>query len=293
MIVAIVTAYKPDDEFVNRFLPLLTICESVIVVDNTPGGCRNFDLPPRFVLIQNMKNLGLGKALNIGIREAKLRGAVTAILFDQDSSPTAALISDLESALKLCVSANGPRCCVGPLHLDDGNVTARAAPRSEFISSRSAPGLASVACLPTSGMIFDLTDLDDEDCFSTELFLDLVDFEWCWRLGTKGWTFWRAMEIEMYHRLGESQRSLMGLVYHVPAPYRHYFQVRDTLRLASKDYVPAYAKFRLMAVLPVKALVFPLILDHGVERLGWMIRGLVDYFKRIDGVGSARKRLSN
>jgi hypothetical protein len=62
----------------------------------------------------------------------------------------------------------------------------------------------------------------------------------------------------MFHRLGEAERRFMGLTFHVPAPYRHYFQVRDTLRLAFRPYVPRYAKLRLIGILPLKGHRLPL-----------------------------------
>jgi GT2 family glycosyltransferase len=43
-----------------------------------------------------------------------------------------------------------------------------------------------VSCLPTSGMIFPADALAPADVFAEDFFLDLVDFEWCWRLHQGG-----------------------------------------------------------------------------------------------------------
>lgn len=292
MISAIITAYKPDAEFALRFTPLLSVCGSIIVSDNTPGGHRSFNLPAGFTVIHNFQNVGLAPALNVGITEAIRQGARVVVLFDQDSTPSAEFVSRMAAKLIEATEARGQRCCVGPKHVDDGVVTemtGAALKRSE-VSSESV--WEDVTCLPTSGMTFSPEALTADDCFSDEFFLDLVDFEWCWRLRGRGWNFLRCVDVEMFHRLGVAERRFLGFTFHVPAPYRHYFQVRDSLRLAFKAYVPLYSKLRLIGILPLKALVYPFILDRGYERLTWMAKGLVDYLSKVSGIGAAADRLS-
>jgi rhamnosyltransferase len=290
-IVAIITAYKPDSGFRIRFLPLLGVCDTVIVVDNTPGGHKAFDLPKGFCVIHNMQNLGLAPALNAGLREAQRLHARAVILFDQDSTPSRSFVTDMLAALEEARSLFGDRCCVGPTHLDDSTVAdvqsaVDMAPRAGITSSNV------VTCLPTSGITFDAGLLMPDEFFSDEFFLDLVDFEWCWRLRAGGWTFARTSQVRMRHRLGVEERRCFGVTFHVPAPYRHYYQVRDSLRLLFKTYVPTYSKLRLVGILPLKALVYPFILDRGLERLSWMIRGGLDYFRKVRGVGAASAQLS-
>lgn len=293
MIATVLTTFKPDAGFADRFAPLLSVCGSIIVSDNTPGGHAGFQLPAGFTVIHNRKNLGLGPALNVGLDEARRQGARQIVLFDQDSTPSPEFVRDMLSRLEAAVAAHGSRCCVGPTHVDD---QARPAAGSAD-GAASAPAAVGtpwqqVSCLPTSGMVFRLDALQPVDRFADDLFLDLVDFEWCWRLGRDGWRFLRAPDLRMFHRLGEAERQFMGLTFHVPAPYRHYFQVRDTLRLAFRSYVPTYAKLRLLGVLPLKVLVYPFLLDHGLERLKWMLRGALDSLRGVQGIGAAAARLS-
>ena len=185
---AVVTTFRPDRGFVSRFAPLLELCDHVVVVDNTPGGCAFDDLPGRFHLIQDGTNRGLGPALNRGILRAKGLGAEYVVLFDQDSTPGTQTVAQL---LSLCRSAQerlGDRCAVGPTHVDD--VTGlRAEPR---MAKRADADLHDVTCLPTSGLLFPLREIDADALFASDLFLDLVDFEWCWRQRGAGWRFLRA-----------------------------------------------------------------------------------------------------
>jgi rhamnosyltransferase len=280
----VVTAYRPGADLFVRFAPAIALCHRFIVVDNTPGGHAFGDVPASVQVVQDGENKGLGRALNIGLDAARGAGARTVILFDQDSSPDAAFLRRMLATLANATSQHGPRVCIGPRLLDDA-----AAPTAAAVDS----SLKAVTCLPTSGMLFHLDSLADDQRFSEDFFLDFVDFDWCWRLGAQGWRFYRAMGIGMPHRLGLAQRRLLGLTYHVPAPYRHYFQFRDTLRLTARSHVPLYSKLRLAALLPLKALAYPFILDRGLERARWMARGVADALRHVGGIGAARETLNH
>jgi rhamnosyltransferase len=280
---AIVTAYRPDDAFASRFAPIVATCRSIIVVDNTPGGHPFADLGAPFVVLQDGRNKGLGKALNLGIARARELGCDAVVLFDQDSRPSSSLVTGLLAALD---RGDPARSVVAPTHLDDQNAVATPAP-----ARPTRGGLRPTTCLPTSGMLFRIEAWPSSPHFSEELFLDLVDFDWCWRMREVGWRFYRVSDVPMLHRLGLAERKLFGLTFHVPAPYRHYFQFRDTLRVTPRAYVPLYSKIRLLGILPLKLLAYPWLLDRGVERLRWMLLGIADAWRGRGGAGAAAARL--
>lgn len=282
-IAAIITTYKPDDGFRIRIDGMVSSCDVTIVVDNTPGG-HPFPDDADLIVLQDGVNKGLGPALNQGIRKAQELDCDLVALFDQDSSPDADFMAEMVGGLAALRLVHGNRCVVGPLHLDDALGTDTSADLDQL-------GPIEVSCLATSGMLLPIQHLGPDDMFSETLFLDFVDFDWCWRMRAKDWRVFRLMGVKMHHRLGLAQRRFLGLTYHVPAPYRHYFQFRDTLRLLRLPYVPMYSKFRLGCILPPKLLVYPFIMDRGVERLSWMIRGIRDCLRGVTGVGAAKDKL--
>jgi rhamnosyltransferase len=283
--VAVVTAYRPEPGLFDRFIGVRDACRAVIIVDNTPGGHRFEPLPAGFETLQDGTNKGLGHALNLGIARARELGAGAVVLFDQDSTPEPDFVPRMRRALESAEAETGRPCCIGPVHVDDrhnGSDRPGVRPRTMSIE---------VTCLPTSGMVFSPWALGTGDDFSDEFFLDLADFDWCWRLRRKGWAIRRTPDVQMRHRLGLAERRWCGLTFYVPAPYRHYFQVRDTLRLCMHAYVPLYSRLRLMSVLPLKALVYPFLLDRGAERLRWMLLGVRDAWRGVGGAGAAFERL--
>lgn len=279
-VAAILTTYKPDAGFRLRIAALTSVA-TVIVVDNTPGGHRfSGEESEGLLLLQDGCNKGLGKALNLGIGEARRLGFKQVILFDQDSTPSA----DFTFALLEGLRKAGDKAAVGPRLVDE---QALSSPRVD------AGGVTKeTSYLATSGMAFNLTDPVASNEFAEDLFLDFVDMDWCWRMRFKeGWKFFCLGSVLMPHRLGLAQRRLFGVTYHVPPPYRHYFQFRDTFRLTSRRYTPLRSRWRLRVILLPKLLLYPLILDNGVERVLWMARGLRDAFLGVKGIGSAGHRL--
>lgn len=277
-IAAIFTTYKPDHGFKARIAPIMARCHATIVVDNTPGGHRFADTTG-IALEQDGQNKGLGRALNIGIHRAREIGCDAVVLFDQDSTPPASFI---DSLVREHARTGSSTVCVGPRLVDDQ--------AGDAWQALGEP--QEVTCLATSGMFFSLNSVAKEDVFSEDFFLDFVDFDWCWRMHAKGWRLYRLDNVPMPHRLGLAQRKVLGLTYHVPAPYRHYFQFRDTLRLLTLGHVPIYSKLRFGGLLLPKLLIYPFILDRGMERLRWMVKGIADHFKAVRGIGAAARKLS-
>jgi rhamnosyltransferase len=284
-IAAIVTTYKPDNLFFKRVQVMSENCDYVFICDNTPGGHDFVFLGRKIIILQDGINKGLGAALNLGLKKALSLGVSIVHLFDQDSSPTTFLFKKLQQAL---LAESSFKCCVAPRHVDDVRTDLKIAHTDIDIFD-----FKSFSCLATSGMTFFISNIQEDDFFDEEFFfLDFVDFEWCWRLALKGWVFKKVMNVEMPHRLGDSERIFFGLKYHVPSAFRHYFQFRDTIRLSRMSYVPIYSKAKLLILLPIKLAIYPIIMDHGLNRLCWMFLGLRDSINSTKGIGAATEILN-
>lgn len=280
----------PDKNFEDRVIKIINETDIAIIVDNTPG-CYAFSHEfienKSIIILQDGQNKGLGKALNLGILYAKANQCDTAILFDQDSSPSSCFIKKLLTKLNEFNKKYNYKCCIGPVHIDD-NISQT----SKKINSReNNKSFIELSAIPTSGMAFSLKKISSDDLFTEDFFLDFVDFEWCWRIRTQGWRIFRIFDITMPHRLGISQKKFLGITYYISAPYRHYFQFRESLKILHLNYVPFYPKFRYLLIRSLDLIIVPVTENNGKERLKWMILGIIDYFKSKNGVGSAQKKL--
>lgn len=275
---AIYTTYFPDGDLRTRMLPVTRHCEKTIVFDNTPGGHRFVrDEMKDVVFLQDGRNKGLGAALNLGIEEARRLGCQAAVLFDQDSGPSSEFVGSILAALR----SSGSRAIVAPVLVDDEN------PDDLRLRKTGKPMLSDASELETSGMCFMLDELSREDRFTEDFFLDLVDYDWCWKLLASGWKVRRVDSLCMAHRFGNRQDTFLGCPYHVYEPIRHYFQFRDTLKLVVHPHAPWRSRVRLVSNLPAMLLLHPLLLDRGPERLRWMPAGIRDAARGVSGIGAA------
>lgn len=289
-ICAIVTSYKPSLDIFERFEPVFSVCKHVFIVDNTPGGTSINAPHERYSIASDGTNSGVAAALNDGILRAKNLGFEAAFLFDQDSNPTSEMARCLvDTFLKLCTEYQ-QNICIGPRHIDDGTVAEQDGYDARV--DNYAVALSEVSCLPTSGMLIGLRGLDQESMFLRDLFLDFVDFEWCWRIRRAGWKIFKINSAVMLHRLGMREDSLFGFRFSIPMPFRHYFLTRDSLYLLFRPGPPLYDRVRMLVLLITRCVYFPLFVSPRFERFAWTLIGVRDYFKGVVGIGSAGKLLS-
>ena len=285
-VAAVVTAYKPDAMFVARLENTSLQVEHLFVVDNTPGGMasNSENLPVNMTVIADGTNRGLAVALNAGIEEATRRGAEFVLLLDQDSTPPKDFVDDLLAGYWR-VTERAKVAVVAPLMIDERT----GIPDVPKLEPRRMvnTGIYDWPSLPTSGMLIPVEVYHEIGQFDTDLFLDFVDFEWCWRARSKGYLTCRVNKARLSHNLGFATRKLLMFTYCVPAPFRHYFQFRDTLNLALRPYAPVFQRLRMLCLIVAKCLVYPVILDSGLVRFKWMYLGVRDFVLKIKGVGSA------
>ena len=111
------------------------------------------------------------------------------------------------------------------------------------------------------------------------MFLDITDFEWCWRAEKKGFYILRHKRAFMEHALGTETRRFLWIEYNVPAPYRQYHLFKNSIFAISCDYAPIYMRIRYLFLTFIKALLFPLVLDNKAIRLKYLLKGLKDGIK--------------
>src|SRR5690348_12510807 len=97
---AVIVTYHPTAGMLENMRSVLTQAQSLVVVDNgsTPDevkALRHASQAFGFQLIENSSNLGVGEALNQGVRLAKSQGYPWVILFDQDSRITDGFVRNM------------------------------------------------------------------------------------------------------------------------------------------------------------------------------------------------------
>ncbi|MBS2548247.1 glycosyltransferase [Catenulispora sp. NL8] len=213
-VAAVFTAYHPDERLAAAVEAALRSCASVIVVDNTPAGADGSDpvssapalAGPQVTVIAHGRNVGLGAALNIAVRE--LPADIEAVLFlDQDSELppeiVPGLVADLDDAA-VGIAAPSPW---DPKHQ-----------RYYCSDARRTDGVSDEEAVITSGMLV-RREVLAKVTFNEDMFLDWVDVAFCLDVRRAGWRIVIDWRLRLPHEIGACEvHTKFGRTVH----YSHY-----------------------------------------------------------------------
>jgi rhamnosyltransferase len=278
---AVIVFYHPDAACVERANRLASLMHCV-VVDNSPAmpSAAQLGLSADIEYLPNGSNLGIARALNQGIEALLRRGAESALLFDQDSEPSPELLSELP-LLMTHANASGDRVAlIGPAYEDLrlGGVApfVRFQPwKLERIAPEGAE-LIDVDFLITSGSCVNLTFWSTIGPMDEALFIDFVDLEWCVRAKNAGFRVLGAPWIRLAHELGNEPVRVLGRIYPMHSPVRHYFLFRNAIALMRRPYLPFSWKSTELLKLPVRIVIYSLFPSERTKHLKMAMRGVYD-----------------
>ena len=201
MIGSVVVLYNPTKEEVRNINTYLSNVDYAVVVDNS--NVNNEVLVKSILLEQNKiqyysreKNLGLCKALNIGVNMLKTKGCKWALLFDADSKLGADIISIYQEAIKKYQGQ--PVALFAPVHV--------------FDRSRNKPyhGYKRIDWSMTSGWCVNIDIFEKQNGFFEKLFVDGLDMDYCFKSYENGYEVIECGEAVINHRPAKT-KSFLGL----------------------------------------------------------------------------------
>jgi rhamnosyltransferase len=196
---AIVVTYHPDAEFAVRLAAISRQVAAVVIVDNGSVAelsmLRELASDPAVTLLPNRENLGIARALNIGIQYALAHGFRMAVLFDQDSRVDGDLVETL-----LAIHDSFPKGRLG-LVGSGFRTDAGAAAQSDADQSAPAPWVDAEYVI-TSGSLLPLAAYSAIGPFREEFFIDYVDLDYCKRAVARGLQVIRSRRALMTHAIG-------------------------------------------------------------------------------------------
>lgn len=279
----IVVTYNPDiEELKENLASVINQVGGICIVDNS----TNRDMQKSVLLFQqdkihvisNKGNLGIATAQNIGMRWALENGFEAFFQLDQDSKLMEETVGNLVKEYNYLLSHDEKIACIGPLAFDrdksEEDVYHNYASDERII--KVGQTLSSGSLIPKSSLIV-IGEMEDD------LFIDLVDYEWCWRAEKMGYSTFVTKEVKMAHRLGEDRHHFLGKSIGVPSPIRHYYQFRNTLMMFNRSYVPLKFKLKYMFILPFKFFFFTLFIKPRAVRFKMMTKGIIDAIRGVKG----------
>ena len=284
-IAAVVILYHPDEKTVENILSYSSFVTKVYIVDNTEIPDRKtvdsiFKVIPACVYISDGINNGIAARLNEVCRHAKDDGFDFIMTMDQDS------------AFDKDVITNYFRCFD---HFPDKNQVAMFGIQYEnahWASDVCNP--VSWTTLITSGSLVNLGLFEQTGGFDENLFIDTVDFEYCYRSIEKGFKIILFKNILLTHHLGtkklqDPSGNKMPSNYSLHSPIRLYYMIRNYmyLRAKYKNSFPAEMLRSRNAVLN-RVKINLLHNNNKLSTMRFVLQAVID-FKR-ERMGKYRKK---
>lgn len=282
MIGAAVILYKPDSDITYRLIEsVLEQVDVLCIIDNSPLPTV-LNIPKSRLHYHHFpKNIGIAAAHNIGLTDLHAAGCIFGMLLDQDSIIDDDFAFRLSSLLVASKVENRPVVAIGPrIICSFSEKTVKPRIQREISVYEN---LVCVTQIISSGMMIDLSKLNQIGFKDERLFIDGVDHEWCWRAKTQNLLVAIANNVEMVHKLGDGRSKFAGITYKVGSPVRLYYQFRNILILARRGYVPNYWKTRNILVLPIRFFANSLLQNNKRERIKYMLCGLWDGLLKKEG----------
>jgi rhamnosyltransferase len=237
-ICAIIVTYFPDAFFLERLGRIRAQVAKTIIVDNTGAGADpalQFGDSGDSDIITNDSNLGIGEALNQGMKRGMDLGYKWALTFDQDSWVNPDLVSTL---IGIHDEQSSPeRVGIIGCNFEEENVGAPSVP---FVAG--GPPFREITAVITSGSLLSFATYARVGPFRSDFFIDFVDHEYCLRLLQLGYKVLSSTQPLMVHALGEGtvltsigDDRKLAIILTNRSPLRRYYMTRNGL-LVAKQY---------------------------------------------------------
>lgn len=232
----ILITYNPNIGLLENCIK--SICNDVRNIYVLDNGSNNFEFDKtidnvKFIKLQ--ENMGIAYAQNIGMKEALKNNAEYILLSDQDTVYPENYINNMLKTF----SSNNDICAITPLFKDaNGKKTNDGFYKKSFwFAKQFFPDSGNYEVFQTiaSGKIIKTPCLNTIGLMDENLFIDWVDYEWCWRARKKGYKIIGNANVIIEHQLGDSSKDVGFREVNLRSPIRHYYITRNAFHLALRD----------------------------------------------------------
>lgn len=256
----VIITYNPNINNLNNVLSELNQVYHIVVSDNASQNIIDIkklvDTFSNTELISSPSNAGIASAQNKAIRKV-LNKAHYVFFLDQDSYISIESLRKLEKDMEILEKSDKEIGSVSAVP-EIKNTNSKFEKTKEVISS---------------GMLVPVSTLRKVGLMKDDFFIDMVDYEWCWRALKKGYSIYKDNQVIFNHQIGTEDRILGKIPI---APFRLYYVYRNTFYLLKKDYLPKNYAFKLRYGL-FKQFIFNVVFCPNKDRrIRYILRGIKD-----------------
>lgn len=270
-IAVIIVTYNPNIQLLKHVLSEL--CEyKVIISDNNSNNLIDIiklNQKYKFDLIKSSKNEGIGSAQNKAINYINKKVLSDAVFFlDQDSFVRASSLKILYKDLMTLKKKGLPIACLS------------AVSKTENVRTQNL--IKNVTQTISSGMLIPRIELNQVGKMYEDLFIDMIDYEWCWRAKKSGKLIMQDLNCMFSHQIGDNNKVLGKLVV---SPFRLYYIFRNAIILVKEGKVFPNSSRKVIFFLGKQFIFNVLFCKQKCSRLSYIVRGI------FDGINSKKGKL--
>lgn len=266
-----IVTYNPKIDILKKNIEsVYNQVDRVIIVDNASDNLNNiidkilddYDI----TLVSNARNLGIAAALN-QIVSVTLKDNVKWVLtLDQDSVIPSNYISSFEDYTNENVGILCPR-----IYNVENN--------SEDLPSKDCSKIIEVSKCITSGSLLNVEAWETIGGFDEKLFIDNVDFDYCYRVRQAGYKIIKNQAVTIKHSLGERKNVkflFFKKIISAHGAVRIYYICRNKLYC---DY-KIYNRFTIRSFASIMKIICNILIweDEKANKLKYALKGIIDSF---------------
>lgn len=268
-IACIIILYNPADKVLYNVETYKNIFSHIILVDNSITSLEGKIIESnKITYISNKANLGIAKALNIGISEAIKKSLKYALFLDQDSNLSEKAFVVLLEAIDL-------------LRENKWGIISAYQKDPKYDVQNKNSGTKEVLTTITSGSILNLEAYRNSGPFIDDLFIDYVDFEYCLRLRKNGYKIYQCNDAILDHHLGNMEtkhvfNKSFSVTHH--SLVRYYYRTRNRFYVMNrykKDFPGFVRQDRRLLITDLLKIIF--YEKHKLLKIKYIFKGIVDY----------------
>lgn len=241
----------------------------------------HFKIKKNIVYVTKNKNLGLGAAFNMALKDDTYgwKDDDLIIFFDQDSQIGEGYIQALQDEYRKIETLIPNLGCLGPVFYNTSNDRTERPRQKKNITDETYE----VSNTITSSLMMRYGNLKKIGFWNENVFLDLADWDLCWRMQKAGMVCCMTEKVVLHHSVGNGEKKVGPIKLRVGQPFREYYQTRDALYLLQENYVPLKIRLRLIANVTIRPVVHYLMLDDKKSRMKFIRQGISDYKEGVRG----------
>ena len=220
-IIIIIVFYNPTEEQI-RNADSIAQNYNVIAVDNSSAAITS---SYHFEYISLLENKGIAAAQNIGIEYARNNNFKFILFLDQDSKISSNYVYDLCIEYKHLKQSDSTLALLGPSLTDIASGKKYKGFKDE-ITPYKVSAIISSGSFAETDIFYKVGKLDES------LFIDYVDFEWCWRAVSKGYRIVTVPDIIINHQLGDGVKKIFNKQVTLRSDIRYFYILRNGFYLS-------------------------------------------------------------